>query len=396
MAEFRLSQVREYVDSIIKNAVRECKLNLADKSISDGDDRIHKGQFSVSIERETPVIQRPYTEFISKVETLSTAIVTRSILEGLETFLKMERILSVGMACLDLISVCEKYPEEDSENLVEKHYWSRGGNAGNTSSVLSYLGADVEYFGVLVKNRWINFLTEDLRKVGVRYDNCSFLDEEHHKTPSTSIIISKATGSRTMYLDFKNITEISFKEFDKRIQIEKYKWIHFEGRNNIDNIGKMINKVEIFNKSVDKDQRVTVSVEIETPKSACPEINRLLGIADVVFVSKDYAKDAGFDDKENAVKEIYKNCKKGSILFVAWGEQGAAAMLNNETFTSPAFKPDRAVDTIGAGDTFNASAIYALHRGYSVDKSLEFACKVAGAKCGSRGFSGVKGLQRLL
>ena len=47
------------------------------------------------------------------------------------------------------------------------------------------------------------------------------------------------------------------------------------------------------------------------------------------------------------------------------------------------------MDTIGAGDTFNAAVIDALLRGESLGASLAYACRLAGAKCGQPGFDGL-------
>jgi ketohexokinase len=44
------------------------------------------------------------------------------------------------------------------------------------------------------------------------------------------------------------------------------------------------------------------------------------------------------------------------------------------------------VDTIGAGDTFNAGFIHATLSHLSLPESLHFANGLAGKKCGQRGF----------
>ena len=54
------------------------------------------------------------------------------------------------------------------------------------------------------------------------------------------------------------------------------------------------------------------------------------------------------------------------------------------------------MDTLGAGDTFNAATILALCRGVDVKDAIVFGCKVAGAKCGMIGRDGIKGMQSLL
>ena len=52
--------------------------------------------------------------------------------------------------------------------------------------------------------------------------------------------------------------------------------------------------------------------------------------------------------------------------------------------TSPAYPPAELVNTLGAGDTFVAACIKALISSNDLFKSLRYACKVAGAKCGLR------------
>ena len=85
------------------------------------------------------------------------------------------------------------------------------------------------------------------------------------------------------------------------------------------------------------------------------------------------------------------------IVICAWGEDGAAAKsLSCDIVTSPIFPPEAVVDTLGAGDTFNAATIHALSGGKSLQEAITFGCKVAGRKCGMTGNSGLKGLNKLL
>lgn len=52
-------------------------------------------------------------------------------------------------------------------------------------------------------------------------------------------------------------------------------------------------------------------------------------------------------------------------LICAWAEEGADTMGPNGLFHSNAFPPKKLVDTLGAGDTFNAAVIFELHNGRS-------------------------------
>lgn len=60
-------------------------------------------------------------------------------------------------------------------------------------------------------------------------------------------------------------------------------------------------------------------------------------------------------------------CVFRAVLICAWAEEGADAMDPDGTVLhSDAFPPEKLVDTLGAGDTFNAAVIYTLFNGKNV------------------------------
>lgn len=55
-----------------------------------------------------------------------------------------------------------------------------------------------------------------------------------------------------------------------------------------------------------------------------------------------------------------------AVLICAWAEKGADALGPDGLIVhSDAFPPESLVDTLGAGDTFNAAVIYTLSKGES-------------------------------
>lgn len=79
-----------------------------------------------------------------------------------------------------------------------------------------------------------------------------------------------------------------------------------------------------------------------------------------------------------------------------WGSEGAAAGQKDVISSQSAYKPETIVDTLGAGDTFNAAFIYSQVNRWDWRKGLEFACLVAGSKVGQKGFQELGRFKRTL
>lgn len=178
---------------------------------------------------------------------------------------------------------------------------------------------------------------------------------------------------------------MSATDFEK-VDLTRFKWIHIEGRNASEQV-KMLRRIEQHNASQPPAQKIRVSVEVEKPRE---ELFQLFGYGDVVFVSKDVAKHLGFRSAGEALRGLYGRVRKGAVLVCAWAEEGADALgPDGRLLHSDAFPPPRVVDTLGAGDTFNASVIFSLSQGHSMQEALRFGCQVAGKKCGLQGFDGI-------
>ncbi|XP_077582643.1 ketohexokinase isoform X2 [Stigmatopora nigra] len=251
---------------------------------------------------------------------------------------EQKKILCVGLVCLDIISVVEQFPREDSDSRCLSQRWQRGGNASNSCTVLSLLGSPCAFMGSLCAG------------------------------PVAS-----------------NIAEVTSEDFDA-VDLSAFKWIHWEGRNADEQL-KMMARVERHNQAVVPEQRIVLSVEIEKPRE---ELYRLFPCADVVFASKDVARHLGFGTPADALRGLRPRLRPGAVLICAWAERGADAADGDGTaLHSDAFPPERLLDTLGAGDTFNAAVIHRLAGGAPLPEALTFGCKVAGAKCGFHGYDDI-------
>ncbi|XP_038175578.1 ketohexokinase isoform X2 [Arvicola amphibius] len=228
-----------------------------------------------------------------------------------------------------------------------------------------------------------SFLVADFKQRGVDVSQVAW--QSQGDTPCSCCIVNNSNGSRTIILYDTNLPDVSAKDFEK-VDLTRFKWIHIEGRNASEQV-KMLQRIEQYNAKQPLPQRVRVSVEIEKPRE---ELFQLFGYGEVVFVSKDVAKHLGFQSAAEALRGLYGRVKKGATLVCAWAEKGADALgPDGQLLHSDAFPPPRVVDTLGAGDTFNASVIFSLSKGNSMQEALRFGCQVAGRKCGLQGFEGI-------
>ncbi|KAG2467847.1 KHK Ketohexokinase, partial [Polypterus senegalus] len=294
-----------------------------------------------------------------------------------------KKIMCIGLVCLDIISVVDKYPEEDTDTRCLSQRWQRGGNASNSCTVLSLLGARCAFMGSLAAGQVANFIVDDFTARGV--DISSVVWQNEGVTPCACCIVCSNDGSRTVLLYDTNLPDVTAENF-KTVDLSDYKWIHVEARNANEQV-KMIKRIEQYNDMMAAGQKITVSVEIEKTRD---DLYQLFSYGDVVFVSKDVARKFGFNSPSEALKGLYSKVKKGAILICAWAEKGADGLCSdNKIVHSDAFPPEKIVDTLGAGDTFNASVIFALSNGKSLQEALTFGCKTAGKKCGLHGYDGI-------
>jgi ketohexokinase len=281
------------------------------------------------------------------------------------------RVLAVGGATLDIINSVAAYPNEDEEMRATEQRQCRGGNATNTLVVLSKLGHHCSWAGALGDDEASRFLLCDLQHHGV--DTQWATHQPGGITPTSYIITSQATGSRTI-VHYRDLPEYQVEAF-KKIDLNRYDWIHFEGRE--------VSAYEaMLRHARQSSHSVTLSLEIEKPRRG---IERLIPLADVVIFAKAYASSRGYPCARDLFDSIRPH-SDSAILFAAWGEDGAWLQTpDGETLHEPAYRPSQVIDTLGAGDVFNAGVIDVLLTGSDAAVALRHGVRLAGEKCGQRG-----------
>jgi len=287
----------------------------------------------------------------------------------------MARILGIGNATLDIIHTVDRYPCENDEVRCRDRSIRRGGNVANTLTVLGQLGHACSWAGVLADTADGQFIRNDLESGGIDTSTCRVADSG--SSPVSSIILNAGTGSRTI-VHHRNLPEYSCDDF-MEIELQSFDWLHFEGRN-IDELRRMLQWCR------ENYPSIPCSLEVEKPR---PGVEHLFGLAGVLLFSRDYGRHHGYDGPDELLQSIHANYPDAD-LFCTWGECGAVALnRQGQVHSQAALVPDRVVDTLGAGDTFNAAVIHGCLGGLETAILLREACGLAGRKCGQAGLEGL-------
>ncbi|MGI5865298.1 MAG: PfkB family carbohydrate kinase [Myxococcales bacterium] len=282
----------------------------------------------------------------------------------------MARILGVGVATVDTIVVVEGYPREDTKVRALERRVRRGGNAATALTVLSDLGHECRFAGVLGEDREAELILADLKASRVDASACRVVPGA--PTLTSEVILNRATGSRTI-IHHRELPELSFADFE-RLELESLDWIHFDGRNAAE-ARRMLELVRA------RRPRLPRSVEIERNR---PGIEDLFAHAEVLIFSRSFAEEWSFSSPRPFLEHV-RRISAESHLVCAWGKEGAFALGADGRFHfAPALRLERVVDTLGAGDTFNAGLIDALLRTADLRTALEFANRVAGLAAKAR------------
>lgn len=285
----------------------------------------------------------------------------------------MANILGIGIATLDIINTVSGYPTEDSEVRSTKQKIARGGNATNTLCVLSQLQHKCYWAGTLAAEPDADKIISDLNQYSIDLSYVHTLSEG--KVPTSYILLNQENGSRSI-VHYRDLEELTFDKF-KIIPLDGFDWLHFEGRN-IEQSLMMLNHIK------KNYPALPCSIEFEKVR---PNIEQLYPLAETLIFSKNYCETRSGNDPEGFLKTL-NNTYPDKTIILAWGEVGSYAIsLKEGLIFSPSIKQQNVVDTLGAGDTFNAAVINAIIMGYSLKEVLDQANKLAAYKISTSGFN---------
>ncbi len=139
-----------------------------------------------------------------------------------------------------------------------------------------------------------------------------------------------------------------------------------------------------------KDAGVKVSFDVNyrsnlwTPEEAGKAIRPLIGLCDILFLTREDAKDLfNLSGDPDHILQSVMELFQPEICVITLGGEGAVASDGNRRYSSNAYKVE-IIDRLGAGDSFTAGFLCGYLEG-SMEKGLQYGLAMAALKLGIKG-----------
>ena len=280
----------------------------------------------------------------------------------------MIRIAVVGSSSMDLVVTSAKRPMAGETVLGESFITVPGGKGANQAVAAARLGAEVSMVGCIGDDVYGEIILDNLKK-------------NHVNTKYVEPVTGSASGT----------AHITLSEGDNSIIVVK-------GANDF----ITPEYVEKAKKVIEESDIVLVQQEIpeetvEYLADLCNMLQKrlLLNPAPARKLSEAVIQQASFlTPNEHEFEVLFNGRDRTEVLaehpnklFITEGKNGVRYFDGHEEKVVPSFEVE-AVDTTGAGDTFNAAFAVAVAEGKSFDESLLFANRAASisvTKLGAQG-----------
>jgi sugar/nucleoside kinase (ribokinase family) len=283
---------------------------------------------------------------------------------------KLFDVLVVGELNVDLIlNDIEKFPEIGKEVLAHGMTLTLGSSAAIFASNVSSLGAKVAFLGKIGKDKFGEVVIESLKTKHV--DVSMIKTDEQAGTGATIVLYVDEDRANTTYpgaMDLLTPEDITEEDLKKARHLHFSSYFLQPGM--WKGLGQMFRQAQKLGLTTSFDMqwdpKETWNMDIE---AILPYVNVFLpNEMEIKFLS-------GKNDLYEAINYIKRYTE---TLVVKRGNKGSIVVHKDNLFDLPSFLNDKVVDTVGAGDSFNAGFILKYIKNENISVCQRFG-NLAGA-----------------
>ena len=293
---------------------------------------------------------------------------------------KLLDVIGLGASTMDIITLVDHFPTRRENQQAQTQTNQGGGPVATALVTASRLGGRTAMLDS-IGDDWAGALVlQGFKTEGV--DTGYIEIHRGHTTSTSNILVSAKDGARAIMWMPGSAPELSLSELQKSA-IRSAKIIHLNGRH----WNACLEAAKLA-----KESGVRISFDGGANRFR-PELRKLLPLADICIVAKDFAD--SYTGETEISRSIELLLKEGpEIATVTDGTNGSWVRTRGGlSFHQPAFLFPATVDTTGCGDSYHGAFLFGLLKGFPVEKVTAFASAVAALN--SQHLGGRSGLPRL-
>ena len=274
----------------------------------------------------------------------------------------MRKVVVVGSLNMDMVMEVSRIPKIGETIKGNQISYLIGGKGANQAVAACRLGNEVSIIGCIGNDTFGDKIKKHLNEEGV---NTDFLKVDDVAFTGLATIFKTNEDNSIVVIPGAN-------DFCDKDLINKYKEI-------IKSADILITQLEIPMETVEYVLEIAKRNGVKTILNPAPakEISfDILKNVDVITPNEtefEIISGNHYEDNESFEKAMINWEKKyNTKLVVTRGEEGSSYIEDNKVITKKAIKVE-AIDTTGAGDTFNGALAHAICHNYSMDKAITFA-----------------------
>ena len=283
---------------------------------------------------------------------------------------KLFDVLVVGELNVDLIlSDIEKFPEIGKEVLAHGMTLTLGSSSAIFASNISSLGARVAFLGKIGKDKFGEVVLETLKTNHV--DVSMVKTDENAGTGATIVLYVDEDRANTTYpgaMDLLTPGDITEED------LKKARHLHFssyflqpgmwKGLGQLFRLARKLGLTTSFD--MQWDPKETWDMDME---DILPHVN--------VFLPNEMELKS-LTGKKDLYEAIDSVKKYSETIVIKRGNKGSIVVQDNNLFDLPSFLNEKVIDTVGAGDSFNAGFIFKYIQNGNISECQKFG-NLAGA-----------------
>ena len=298
-----------------------------------------------------------------------------------------EPVLVIGDACVDLMVQVPKKSGSDRQHPPPELHG--GGTGANTAVALARLNVATTFMGTIGDDSYGRFARSTLEAEGI---GTSYVITDHHAYTALVLALIDPQGERSLFGWPRRgaaHTQLAPEQIKSEI-IQQMAWVHTTGMCLVEPPSR---EAVLRGLELARTANIPVSIDInlrlgfedgQLPERFVETIRQAVSLANYVFGSgmDEIVYLVPTDSFEAAARLLAEDQR---TVIVRLGSEGALAVRAGlDAVISPAF-PVEVVDTLGAGDAFNAGFIAAHIEGKPLEEALRWGNAVAALKIGRPG-----------